>query len=106
MVITKKFKRRNSSNIKPNSKTNTSTRKPDTPPNTSSTLPTWAKYVIAINLIMVHAVVLMTGFNYFPFMLSDTALVVYIVSGIGTPVGLASKTVQNALASMFGTKQN
>ena len=106
MTFIKKFKRRISSSVQRNSKANGDSSKTDAPVDTKSTLPTWIKWIVGGNLIMVHVVVLMTGFNTVPFMLSDTVLVVYIVAGMGTPVGLASKTVQNALASLFGLKQN
>ena len=53
---------------------------------------------------MVHSVVVAAGIKDVPFTLGDAALAAYVVTGLGVPVGLASRTVRGALAGLFGIK--
>lgn len=61
-------------------------------------LPKWAKSLIVVNTIAVHAVVVSAGTEVVPFTLSDAALAAYVVTCLGVPAGLASQAVRGALA--------
>lgn len=98
------FRQKKPSSILPSRKVGDDSSNEDTPPSDKKTLPTWAKYVIGFNLIMVHLVVVMVGFTGIPFELSDGALVAYIVIGLGMPIGLANRAVRHALTALFGVK--
>lgn len=76
----------------------------DVPAGSDKKLPTWAKWVIGCDIVMVHLVVVLTGVDGVPFELSDAALAAYVVTGLGMPIGLASHAVRGALAGLFGVK--
>ena len=99
-----KFKQKTPSDIQPNPKADKDSSSEDVPPNGDSKLPTWAKWIIGCNLIMVHLVVMLTGIESVPFSLNDWALAAYIITGLGIPVGLANRAVRGAIASLFGIK--
>lgn len=65
----------------------------DAVPSDKKTLPRWVKYIIAVNLIAVHLVVILTGIKDIPFELGEGALAAYIVVGLGTPIGLAHQAI-------------
>lgn len=98
------FKQRKPSNIQPSRKVRNNVSGKDVPPGDDKRLPIWAKWVIGVNLIMVHLIVMLTGIEDIPFMLNDVALAAYIVTVLGIPIGLASQAVRNALAVVFGVK--
>ena len=74
------------------------------PPDGGRKLPAWAKSLIVVNTVAVHAVVVSVGIDVVPFTLSDAALAAYVVTCLGVPVGLASQAVRGALAGLFGIK--
>ena len=98
------FKQRMPSDIQSNPKAGNDSSSSDSPPGDDSKLPTWAKWIIGCNIIMIHLVVLLVGFKDVPFALNDVALAAYVVTGLGLPVGLASRAVRGALAALFGIK--
>lgn len=99
-----RFKRREPSDVPSNPKAKDGDSGDDTPPGGDKKLPTWAKYLIAVNTVAVHTVVVSAGIEAVPFTLSDAALAAYVVTCLGVPVGLASQAVRGALAGLFGTK--
>lgn len=99
-----KFKRRIPSDISSNPKAGQDLSSLDTPSGDDPKLPTWAKWIVGCNLIMVHLVVMLVGIEDVPFTLNDAALAAYVVTGLGIPVGLASRVIRSALASIFGIK--
>lgn len=99
-----RFKRREPSNVLSNPKANDGDSDDDTPPGGGKKLPTWAKSLIVVNTVAVHAVVVSVGIDAVPFTLSDAALAAYVVTCLGVPVGLASQAVRGALAGLFGIK--
>ena len=76
----------------------------DVPTGDDKKLPTWVKWVIGLNLVMVHTVVILVGVDSVPFTLNDAALAAYVVTGLGIPIGLASQAVWSALGGIFGIK--
>ena len=98
------FRQRKPSDILPNPKAGDGGSGGDAPVGDDKKLPTWAKCIIVCNLVMVHSVVVAAGIKDVPFTLGDAALAAYVVTGLGVPVGLASRTVRGALAGLFGIK--
>ena len=98
------FRQRKPSDIQPNPKAGDGGSDGDVPAGYDEKLPAWTKCVIACNLVMVHLVVMLAGFESVPFALGDAALTAYVVTGLGMPVGLASRAVRGALAGLFGLK--
>lgn len=99
-----KFRKREPASILPNPKAG-GAPPGDVPPGSGDEgLPAWAKWIVACNLVMVHLVIMLVGFEWVPFMLNDAALTAYVVTGLGIPVGLASRAIRGALASLFGIK--
>ena len=96
------FRRRGPAGIPPNPKADGAPSADMPPGSGDERLPTWTKWIVACNLVMVHLVIMLVGFEWVPFTLSDAALTAYVVTGLGIPVGLASRAVRGALASLFG----
>ncbi len=99
-----KFKYKSPGDVPSNPKVGDGPPSEDVPPGSDKKLPRWTKWVIGVNLIMVHLVVILVGINCVPFTLSDTVLAAYVVTGLGMPIGLASQAVRSALAGLFGAK--
>ena len=100
------FRQRKPSDIQPNPKAGDGGSGGDAPAGDDGKLPTWAKYIMAVNLAMVHLVIMLAGFEGVPFALGDAALAAYVVTGLGIPVGLANRAVRGALAGLFGIKSH
>lgn len=98
------FRDRTPSDIPPNSKTDGGSPYPDEPLSSNPTLPSWVRWIVGSNLVMVHVVVILVGIDAVPFTLGDVALVAYIVTGLGIPVGLSHQAVRGAIAALIGTK--
>jgi len=101
---TSRFRERSPQNIRPNPKVGKNPSDKDAPASSDNRLPTWAKWIIGCNVVMVHLIVIMTGFEAIPFTLNDVPLAAYIVISLGVPVGLANQTIRVALEALFGIK--
>ncbi|MCE2499056.1 MAG: hypothetical protein J4F28_08780 [Nitrosopumilaceae archaeon] len=102
------FKRREPFDVlsNPKVKNTDSDEDEDEPTGNDKGLPAWAKSLIVVNTIAVHAVVVSVGIEAVPFKLSDAALAAYVVTCLGVPVGLASQAIRGALAGLFGLKSS
>ena len=98
------FRERSPSDISLNPKAGSDPSPSDTPAGDDPKLPTWAKWIVGCNIVMVHLVVILVGIKDVPFTLNDAALVAYVVTGLGISVGLANRAVRGALAALFGIK--
>lgn len=94
-----KFRQRKPSDIQPNPKADN-----DESSKSPKKLPDWAKWIIGCNILMVHLVIVLVGVEDISFTLNDITLTAYVVTGLGVPIGLANRTVVNALAGAFGIK--
>ena len=103
---TSRFKEKRQFDAPASSKVDRDAPAMDAPVGNDKKLPEWAKMIIATDLIMVHLIVILVGVESIPFTLNDWALAAYITVGLGMPVGLANRTVLEALANVFRTKGN
>ncbi len=99
------FKARPPAEILPNPKVSKDASPRDIPPEKDrGKLPAWIKWVIGCNIVMVHLVVVLVGWNDLPFMLNDAVLIAYIITALGLPVSLGNQTIRNAIAGIFAIK--